>query len=70
MDENILQPGDLVQLKSGGPVMTVTNDDPLNKRNGSVQCKWFSGNKLERGSFPIAALQSPPTKDTTAEKVR
>ena len=44
--------GDLVQLKSGGPKMVV--DRYVKKR---VCCQWFSGGKLQSGSFPEASLQ-------------
>jgi uncharacterized protein YodC (DUF2158 family) len=44
------KPGDLVHLKSGGPVMTV------NGLEGGVECLWFSGDDLERGVFSQAAL--------------
>jgi len=47
-----LKPGDIVQLKSGGPKMTVQSmsiDDEL-------YCQWFAGSKLEGGRFPPEAL--------------
>lgn len=48
--------GDLVVLKSGGPVMTVVDVSP----DGSgVWCQWFSGKKLEKGHFPMVALEDP-----------
>ena len=40
--------GDIVELKSGGPKMTVQ------EFNGGFQkfvCQWFAGKKLERGTF-------------------
>ena len=45
--------GTVVRLKSGGPSMTVQflNSD------GEVYCQWFSGSKLEGGSFPAASLE-------------
>lgn len=59
--------GDIVFLKSGGPVMTV--DDPkeldivkdAKKAAGgedavAVRCKWFDGCKLEEGTFDPAIL--------------
>jgi uncharacterized protein YodC (DUF2158 family) len=46
--------GDVVQLKSGGPAMTVTsvNDD------GTFYCEWFPGVQSAplAGSFPSDAL--------------
>ena len=48
--------GDLVQLKSGGPVMTVQSIDP--RGNEGLWCQWFSGKKLERGHFKQETLVS------------
>jgi len=48
--------GDLVQLKSGGPVMTVT-DVPDNLGNAFVWCKWSVNDKTESDSFPPLALK-------------
>lgn len=46
--------GDLVVLKSGGPIMTVTH--PADNLS-DVYTTWFGGRKLERGGFPPAALE-------------
>lgn len=56
--------GDVIQLKSGGPEMTVQDilGDTTSKQqtvaytmaghsNGELICKWFSGKKLETGIF-------------------
>jgi len=51
-----LKIGDVVKLKSGGPIMTVKNIE----ENGEIYCQWFSGdklNKLEDGYFPPASLE-------------
>ncbi len=45
--------GDIVQLKSGGPKMTVYNPDTL---SGEVYCQWFAGSKLDSGEFPKDSL--------------
>ena len=62
--------GDVVQLKSGGPEMTI--QDILGKTtskqmdfayktaghsDGELICKWFSGNKLESGLFKPETLK-------------
>jgi uncharacterized protein YodC (DUF2158 family) len=47
--------GELVQLKSGGPAMTIVKA----LGNGSVLCKWFRGNKLQKEALPMDALQTP-----------
>ena len=46
--------GDAVQLKSGGPRMTVTE----RAHTGNYQCKWFAGSKLNNGYFAEEELQS------------
>jgi uncharacterized protein YodC (DUF2158 family) len=46
--------GELVVLKSGGPVMTVTSEN-----YGTIQCQWFAGKKLESGHFPAVSLERP-----------
>ena len=51
--------GDIVQLKSGGPKMTVTHL-PVSER-GFVHTCWFAGSKNETGAFPVDALI--PVKD-------
>ncbi len=46
------QEGDVVQLKSGGPKMTVKAIDD----DGDVYCQWFSGSKLQNGYFKPHSL--------------
>ncbi|WP_175692748.1 YodC family protein [Burkholderia ambifaria] len=46
--------GDIVQLKSGGPEMTVQTL-PY-ERNSRYRCQWFAGKKLESGEFPEESL--------------
>ncbi|WP_460910925.1 YodC family protein [Spirosoma areae] len=48
-----LQPGDTVQLKSGGPVMTVIQY--VNEIDNFL-CQWFVGGKLEKEQFPAPVL--------------
>jgi uncharacterized protein YodC (DUF2158 family) len=60
---NQLKVGELVQLKSGGPVMTVKE-----KLSIDYRCQWFAGKKLETGVFPPDSLQpaaAPPAKAST-----
>jgi uncharacterized protein YodC (DUF2158 family) len=68
----VLRPGDLVVLKSGGPVMTVdtVNTDIFddNKVTG-VLCAWFVGNKLERARFDCNAIISASLPATARETV-
>ncbi len=70
----VIKSGDLVVLKSGGPVMTVdtVNTDIMddNKVTG-VLCVWFVGEKLERVRFDHRALEpaiSPGKKDVSPEE--
>lgn len=53
---NELKAGDVVQLKSGGPKMTVTG---VGDRYGTLtaSCTWFVDTKLEHGNFPVNSLQ-------------
>ncbi len=66
-----LKPGDLVVLKSGGPLMTVDtiNTDIFddNKVTG-VLCAWFVGNKLERARFDPGAIVPAPPQEVSSEK--
>ena len=65
----VIKSGDLVVLKSGGPIMTVdtVNTDILddNKVTG-VLCVWFVGEKLERVRFDHRALE--PAQSSSAGK--
>jgi uncharacterized protein YodC (DUF2158 family) len=46
--------GDVVQLKSGGPFMTVNNADV----QGEVECVWFENNDQKYGRFNPAVLKA------------
>ena len=48
--------GDVVQLKSGGPHMTVSHLHVWNKQQ-EAQCDWFEGTKQCGGSFPVTSLK-------------
>jgi uncharacterized protein YodC (DUF2158 family) len=45
--------GDIIQLKSGGPEMTVIKFDAV---EGLVSCSWFVGRELITASFPVEAV--------------
>lgn len=47
--------GEIVQLKSGGPEMTVQLVPE--KPTGHYKCQWFAGKKLEAGLFPFDSLK-------------
>ena len=57
-DENPWKPGDVVQVKSGGPPMTVAGEDEL----GMVICEWFVGSNPQSKTFNAAVLKKyePP----------
>jgi uncharacterized protein YodC (DUF2158 family) len=52
--------GDIVQLKSGGPKMTVTGFST----SGYLYCKWFAGSKLQDGSFNPESLEAVKEEET------
>ena len=49
--------GDLVELKSGGPKMTVREAGKTNSGKVMVWCDWFDGQKQVNGSFPPESLK-------------
>ncbi|MEB3304956.1 MAG: DUF2158 domain-containing protein [Cyanobacteriota bacterium] len=59
--------GDVVQLKSGGPMMTITS---MEEGNDIVHALWFDGTKKETGSFPIGAIQYGPEQRPSARQGR
>lgn len=48
--------GDVVQLKSGGPEMTVDEIEPYNGIP-KARCSWFDGPKKDVGVFPLTSLR-------------
>ncbi len=53
--------GDVVQLKSGGPLMTVTSIST--RGEGGVICQWFAGDVRKSDMFtPEALKESPPAR--------
>ncbi len=60
-----LKVGDVVQLKSGGPKMTIAST----KSNAAgVLCTWFDGNEVKSSRFPADALagsKAAPKKTST-----
>ena len=55
-----LKVGDVVQLRSGGPEMTVINDDVP----GMIKCEWFSAlnNSYRFEVFPTESLMKDGTQ--------
>ena len=55
------KPGQVVRLKSGGPIMTVEGDDMA----GRVICTWFDEkNKPQSRGFAAESLKSADNDDT------
>jgi uncharacterized protein YodC (DUF2158 family) len=48
-----LKPGDVVELKSGGPDMTIETVG----HDGRVACVWFDGNQEKRALFQSTSLK-------------
>lgn len=62
------KPGDLVRLKSGGPVMSVKT--AKTGFDGYVDCQWFSGKKLESGRFNTETLVAAPDPEAETPKAK
>ena len=63
--------GDVVRLKSGGPLMTVTalhTDYPESSPDTTedrIKCQWFDENRTSKMlRFPVAALQVEATSSS------
>lgn len=50
---NNFKKGDLVQLRSGGPKMTVESEDLMTDK---LNCQWFVGNSINQEWFPKESL--------------
>jgi uncharacterized protein YodC (DUF2158 family) len=56
MNEDKLKPGDVVELQSGGPEMTI--DSRLQAAvSYTFKCYWFENSKLLEGSFSEPSLK-------------
>jgi uncharacterized protein YodC (DUF2158 family) len=55
--------GEIVQLKSGGPKMTVISLPGGPYGGGYYGTTWFAGAKKESGNFPAEALVTPKEED-------
>ena len=60
------KPGDIVQLKSGGPAMTVSElkEHHMTRKFDGYYCEWFKGASKERAHFEEDTLKPyvAPTK--------
>jgi uncharacterized protein YodC (DUF2158 family) len=62
---NKFNDGDVVQLKSGGPLMTISR---YNGERAAYYCQWFSGNELSAEHFRESALElyvEPPAVESS-----
>lgn len=50
--------GDVVQLKSGGPAMTVTHVSTNSRDEPAAWCEWFTGHEPKSASFAMASLRT------------
>ena len=59
MTDNVFKEGDIVELKSGGPKMTIDEFkwDNGKKSTEKVECFWFAGTDLKQGTFYISSLK-------------
>lgn len=53
MTEQAFESGTVVQLASGGPIMTVQEARP----SGDVVCVWFDKNRQNEGTFKALMLR-------------
>jgi len=58
MSVSNIQAGDVVQLKSGGPYMTVAWIE-----EGEACCEWFDGKKNAMAKFPLTSLGKSTAKE-------
>jgi uncharacterized protein YodC (DUF2158 family) len=54
---NDIKAGDVVQLNSGGPRMTVTEVKNWNGKM-TAYCSWFVNEKNHSDSFPVSSLKT------------
>ncbi len=65
-----LKIGDVVQLKSGGPQMTIdTIGETMYEDYQSAWCTWFDKNTEQKGTFPLTSLQPYKEKEWTRPSV-
>ena len=55
MSHRAFASGDMVQLKSGGPPMTVNR--VLGVSGGELVCVWFDGTEMKSGRFHHGAVE-------------
>jgi uncharacterized protein YodC (DUF2158 family) len=63
----VLKVGDVVRLKSGGAIMTVSKLFKSPEGREMVQCTWFDKPKEHRAAFVIDSLEA--AEEATAKRV-
>jgi uncharacterized protein YodC (DUF2158 family) len=64
----VFKVGEVVRLKSGGAVMTVSKLFKSPEGREMAQCTWFDKPKRHRAAFVIDSLESPDK--TTPDKAK
>jgi len=59
--------GDIVQLKSGGPTMTII---VLDHSSGEATCSWLEGRKPTEDIFDVVALELSTKQQPKSESFR
>jgi uncharacterized protein YodC (DUF2158 family) len=65
--------GDVVKLKSGGPLMTVTNPGSTTGEHAVVSCSWFDGTTPHASVFPpdtLEIVENPQGSPASARYIR
>lgn len=52
-----LKTGDVVQLKSGGPLMTITSVGNDGNHQPMIRCTWFELSEQKKGHFPPETVE-------------
>jgi len=58
--------GDVVKLKSGGPLMTVANPNATAGGHAVIGCTWFDGKTPHAEMFPAETLEIANPKGLAA----
>jgi uncharacterized protein YodC (DUF2158 family) len=61
--------GEVVRLKSGGPMMTVKKVEQFNSVM-SANCDWFEGSEPKYGMFPVTSLKVVEEESSAARSGR
>lgn len=57
MPEDNIKVGDVVELKSGGPTMTVESIDKIPGQAPAARCCWFVDDKPQTQLFALVTLE-------------